>query len=103
MAEPDYIDQGTLGRVQAGRQSGSDVHRLPTERISLSCEDMYGCRRLKRWNPATARDGDIDAIGYLVGQTVACQSGDKAQRTLRDPVGDLDKVLIGRGSIRQPI
>ncbi len=103
MAEPDYIDQGTLGRVQAGRQAGSDRGRLPTERISLSCEDMYGCRQLKRWNAATARDGDVDAIGYLVDQAVARQSGDKAQRTLRDPVGDLNKVLIDRGSIRQSL
>jgi hypothetical protein len=103
MAEPDYVDQRTLGRVQAGRQAGSDLDRLPTERTSLSREDMYDRRRLKRWNAATARDGDVDAIGYLVGQAVARQSRGKTQRTLRDPVGDLDKGLIGRGSIRQPI
>ncbi len=103
MAEPDRIDQRTFGRVQADGQSVSNSDRLPAEPESAFGEDMNVYRRLQRRNTSAPRDRDVNAIGNDVSQPMARKGGNETERTLRDTVGHLEKIMIDRRSIGPPI
>ena len=59
--------------------------------------DVHG--RLQYRNSSAARDRHVNAIWDDVGQAVAGKGGNEAERALRNPVGDFEKVVIGRRRI----
>jgi len=55
--------------------------------------------RLQRRNTFAARDCDVNAIRDDVRQAMAGEGGDETEGTLRDAMGDFEKVMVGRRGI----
>jgi hypothetical protein len=64
---------------------------------------MYIDGRPHGRNPTAARNRNIDTIRDNVGETVACQRGDQAQRSAWNPVSDFQEILIDFRRIRPAI
>lgn len=60
---------------------------------------MNICGRLQRRDTSAARDCDVYAIRDGICQALVGEGGNEAERTLRDPVGDFEKVVVGRRGI----
>jgi hypothetical protein len=58
---------------------------------------------MQRRNTPAPRDRDANAIGNDVSQAMAGKGCNETECALRDTVGDLEKIVIGRQSIGPPI
>jgi len=101
--EPNDIDEGTFGGVQAEREALSKSDLLTPQREAILGEDMNIDRRLEGGSSGAARNRYVDAIWNAVRQSVACQSREETERALGDAASDFEKVLIYRWGIRPSI
>src|SRR6218665_3493400 len=99
--QPEQVDQGALGGVQAdgqpARQSvlaAADAERVGVEAVPGDGRVMYGDRL------RAARDGDVASGGDLVGQLVQRQRREQAQRRIGLLRGD--RYPRGRRVVREP-
>lgn len=99
VAKPDHVDQRAFGRVEAEGQSVPDPDNFPAEIERAFGEDMNVRGRLQRRDTPAARNRDVNAIRDDIREAVAGEGADEAEGALGDPVGDFEKVVVGRRGI----
>ena len=103
MPEPDDIDDGALRGVDAHWLTAPQVEQLTSQIECARVELVKADRCPEPWPGAAAGNRDVDGGGDRVDEMVPGQCRLQANRGRRDSFGDLDEVIVSRGSIRPPI
>jgi hypothetical protein len=72
MANPDDVDDGALGRIDAQRRARADLERFPPQVKGVTVELVQAAGRLQDWPRISAQDRDVDGGRDGVDEPVAC-------------------------------
>ena len=103
MANPDDVNDGALGRIDANRSAGTNVECFPPEVEGLTVKLVQAAGRLQDWPRITARDRDVDGNWDGIDEPMASESRLQAESGAGNTFGDLDQVVICHRRVGPPI